>query len=190
MMLFGTPVMVFDDVVPDQYRHMMLEKADQVKAETKDAGKSWLCDVYSTCHDYELIEDEVFHELIKAQMSRANIFLKHHGVKQEVMPQSVWLNAYTAKQFQDVHKHPNVFVSSVYFLSAPEGSAPLVIHNPVQPDMTFDSTDTEHLQLNKPIKAKDNRLVVFLSWTPHSVPQGSNQELRWTIASNYLVTNE
>lgn len=190
MMLFGTPVMVFDDVLPNNYRLRMLEKANTIKDKTVDSGKQWLCDVYSTCHDYELLEDEDFLELMKCQVRMCNTFLRQHGVEDMVVPQSAWLNAYTAKQFQDVHKHPNVFVSSVYFLAAPEGSAPLMIHNPVQPDMTFRNTKTEHLQIYKEIKAVPNRLVTFLSWTPHSVPQGTNKEPRWTIASNYGVRHD
>lgn len=190
MMLFGTPVMVFDDLISDEYRLDLLEVAKDIKDKVPDDGKTWLCDVYSTCHNLDLYSLTEFEPLLTTQIKKCQHFLSMHGISRELRPSGSWLNAYTSKQFQDMHKHPSVAVSCVYFLEAPEGSSPLTIHNPVVPDISLGSRTTEHLQEYKDIKAVTNRLIVFLSWTWHSVRQGSNENIRWSVASNYKVIDD
>lgn len=190
MMLFGTPVMVFDDLMPEEYRLDILEVAKDIKENTPDDNKHWFCDVYSTCHDLDLYTLEEFEPLLTTQTEKCHRFLAEHGVAKNLHPTGSWLNAYTSKQFQDMHKHPNVEVSCVYFLDAPEGSAPLTFHNPVIPDLFMGPYTTDHLIERKDIKAVSNRLVTFLSWTWHSVRQGTNENMRWSIASNYKVIDD
>lgn len=187
MILFGTPVMVYDDLLKEDYRQSLVSAAKEVQNNVKDTTKTWLCDVYSTCHDYTLNDDPFFRDLLLTQYEKVKHFLGTHEVADELMLSSSWLNSYTAKQFQDWHKHPVALVSCVYYLEAPEGSAPLTFHAPYVPDVGFDRTSGKYFSVTKQIKAATNRLIVFPSWLPHSVPQGTNEEPRWSVASNYKV---
>lgn len=187
MILFGTPVMVYDDLLQESYRKELLAASKEIKNKVVDSSKTWMCDVYSTCHDYQLSEDPAFHDLLKIQHEKIKHYLGVHEVADETILSSSWLNSYTAKQYQDYHKHPMCAVSCVYYLEAPEGSAALTLHTPSLPDIVFSKTSHKFFAATEEIKSVTNRLIVFPSWLPHSVNQGTNEEPRWSIASNYKV---
>lgn len=185
MILFGTPVMVFDNIIPDAYREIMLTACKEISKKVESSNKDWFCDVYTTCHSLDLNQFDEFNSYIEYCEEYVDKYLNVFGIEERLTSKQSWFNAYTKKQYQDKHKHPNVLLSTVYFLDAPEGSAPLVFNNPVDPDMTFRSTKHDVFNSSHKIKAVTNRLVVFPSWAVHSVPQGDNKELRYTIASNH-----
>lgn len=189
MILFGTPVMVYDDVLEEDYRLELLEEAKVIRQNVSDEKKNWMCDVYSTCHDYQLTEDDNFSKFLSYQQEKINHFLGVHEVGDRLFVQSSWLNAYEADSFQDVHKHPMSFLAAVYYLDAPEGSAPLTLRHPHLPDLSYNRTSGKYFAENRQIKTVTNRLVVFPGYLPHSVPRGTNKEPRWSIASNYWMEN-
>lgn len=190
-MIFGLPVLVVDDLVDAHTLSQIQDRAGKIYNEVEPSGHDWMCDVYSTCHDYNLLRDQAFESLHDAMCRRVNNdFLNKHGILDTVIPSGSWLNAYSSEQYQEQHKHPNNWVSAVYFLDAPEGSAPLTFHNPNLSDLSFNKQKWTHLLEFKNYDAVTNRLIVFLSHTPHSVGQGTNEELRFTVATNYVLHEE
>ena len=190
MILFGYPVLVYDNVLGKQERERVHQECIAIeKADTKSKA-IWDCDVYTTCWDSDMQDNPKFKYPLDIFTEKTKNFLDIHGVEESPILEGAWFNSYKKEQFQDQHTHFNTHVSAVYFLSAPEGSAPLKLHNPIpsnfQIAMTFKN---DHLRPLKNIQAVDDRLVVFLSATPHSVPQGYNEDPRYSIAINYGITN-
>lgn len=185
MILFGTPVMVYDGLIAESLRKALVTKAKEICASTENGSKGWRCDVFTTCHTRNLGDEKSYNDLNQITCDKVEHYLNIHGVKDLLVPNWAWLNAYTAQQYQDWHKHPTNLVSTVYFLDAPEGSAPLVMHQPYAPDTIYSELTLDYFKQDHEIKAVSNRLVVFPSWLPHSVPQGSNEELRYTVATNF-----
>lgn len=186
MILFGVPVMVYDNLLHDVYFKKISHWVKEAEKNTENSAQDWECDVYSTCHSLNLKHEPIFDWYHTSVDEKVKHYMYTFGSSEELEAEQTWFNSYKAKQFQDRHKHPNVQLSCVYFLDAPLGSAPLIFHNPVDPDTTF-SRQPEHevYALSKSVNAVTNRLIVFPSWAVHSVPQGDNTELRYTIASNY-----
>lgn len=185
MILFGTPVMVYDGLIAESLRTALVAKSKEICETTENGSISWRCDVFTTCHTRDLLLERSYNDLNQTTCDKVEHFLKIHDVKDNLVPNFSWLNAYTSKQYQDWHKHPCNLVSTVYFLDAPEGSAPLVLQQPYMPDNVYENIGDNYFNQEHAIKAVSNRLVVFPSWLPHSVPQGSNEELRYTIATNF-----
>ena len=190
MILFGYPVLVYDKVLGNEERDRIHKECmEQEKTKTKTSA-TWECDVYTTCWDSDMHEDPKFKEPLCIFTDKVKHFLTVHGVDEDPLLQMAWFNSYTKEQFQDQHIHSGTHVSAVYFLSAPEGSAPLKFHHPSPPNVPIAfNFENDYLKEQRYINSVDDRLIVFLSHTPHSVPQGYNEESRYSIAINYGVTN-
>ena len=162
---------------------------EQEKTKTSSSA-TWDCDVYTSCFDSDMHEDPEFREPLSIFTNKTKHFLDVHGVDEDPILRGAWFNSYKKHQYQDQHIHSGTHVSSVYFLSAPEGSAPLKFHHPSPPNFPIAfQFKNDHLREQRYINAVDDRLIIFLSHTPHSVPQGHNEESRYSIAMNYGVTN-
>lgn len=190
MILFGYPVLVYDNVLGEMERNR-IHKECMIKQKADPKTKStWDCDVYTTCWDSDMLTDLNFKKPLEVFTEKTKHFLNIHGVDEDLVLNEAWFNSYSKEQFQEQHIHHGNHVSAVYFLSAPEGSAPLKFHNPVPANFPIAYTFTnDYLKEQKYIHAVNDRLIVFLSHTPHSVPQGYNEEPRYSIAINYGITN-
>lgn len=187
MILFGLPVLVYDDVLSSEEHNSIYQECRSIKESDLDTKAIWDCNVYTTCHASDMLTNSIFKNMLNVFEEKASKFLDIHGVDEKCKVVDSWFNAYDGFQYQDQHKHYNCLVSSVYFLKAPEGSAPLKFISPYQNDFIFKNYTNEVLKYERYIKAVENRLVVFLSSTPHAVPLGSNEETRYTIATNYIT---
>lgn len=185
MLLFGSPVLVFDNLLDEKYRLELLKESDHLYNTVNGSDHGFYCDVYSTMEDYNLADNDtfnIFHDTLK---EKAEVFLHTHGIGGSAEPNHSWLNVYTKGHYQEQHIHERVVVCSVFFLDAPEGSSPLFLHNPFTNTFQFRNLKTEMLLDRRSIKAVSNRLVYFLGWVPHSVPKNKNEDKRYTIATNY-----
>ena len=189
MILFGYPVLVYDNVLGKQERKSSPRMYSNRKADPKSKS-SWECDVYTTCWDSDMQDNPNFKNPLDVFTEKTKHFLDTHGVEEDPVLEMAWFNSYRKEQFQDQHTHNGTHISAVYFLSAPKGSAPLKFHNPLPANFPIAYTfKNDYLKDQRYINAVDDRLIVFLSHTPHSVPQGYNEEPRYSIAINYGITN-
>lgn len=190
MILFGYPVLVYDNVLGNEERNRIHKECMEKQNADPKPKSAWECDVYTTCWDSDMHKDPKYKNAFGVFLDRAEHFLEVHGVNEDPVLEMAWFNSYKKEQFQEQHIHNGTHVSAVYFLNAPEGSAPLKFHNPTPANFPIAYQFTnELLEDERYVKAVNDRLVVFLSHTPHSVPRGFNEELRYSIAINYGVTN-
>lgn len=183
--MFGSPVLVFDDLLDEKYRLELLKESKELYNTVSGTDSGFLCDVYSNIKNCNLTDTDKFNIFHDTLRSKSKVFLEAHGIGGNAEPLDSWLNVYTKGQFQERHIHPRIVVCSVFFLDAPEGSSPLHLHNPHVNSFEFFNLKNETMDNTRPIKAVSNRLVFFLGWIPHSVPQNKNENKRYTIATNY-----
>ena len=84
-----------------------------------------------------------------------------------------WGNIYRKGDYTESHNHWLEHLSVVYFLKAKFYHAPLIF---------------ESIGLNKKIRPKEGRLVIFPSFLTHSVPIHKFDETRITLAANLRAT--
>ena len=85
----------------------------------------------------------------------------------------LWGNIYRKGDYTESHNHWLEHLSVVYFLKAKFYHAPLIF---------------ESIGLNKKIRPKEGRLVIFPSFLTHSVPIHKFGETRITLAANLRAT--
>lgn len=186
MILFGTPVMVFDDVLTDQELKNIKAVCVEV-CSTVESKHTFDCSVYSTFHSYDTLSDDRFASLLSRQKELVIKFGRVHQYEliEYVVPVNSWVNRMDNNQYQEHHKHTPCTFSCCFYPIVPEGSAPLTFYNPVQPDAPVDAGHSS-LQLTHKVNAVENRLIVFPSWQIHYVSTGTNKEERYSIATNYI----
>lgn len=189
MILFGTPVMVFDDVLDEQELKEVQSLCVEICSNT-ESSHPFDCDVYSTFGSYNILEDERFCTFLTKQKERVVKFAKIHEYDwwNNIREEHSWLNRTEKHQYQESHKHSPSTFSCCFYPIIPQGSAPLVFVNEVQTDtITFQRSMHPNLQHKHRVKTVENRLIVFPSWQFHYVPHGRNTKERYSIASNYSV---
>jgi uncharacterized protein (TIGR02466 family) len=95
-----------------------------------------------------------------------------------------------------VHRHPRAIVSGVFYLQVPEGSSPIVFHDPrphieiIGPDKNTEYKNTYNIP-ELVCKPKVGDIILFNSWLPHSIPPSTFQvkEGRIAVAFNVNVDN-
>lgn len=187
MILFGTPVMVFDDVLDEQELSEIQSLCVEVCSNI-ESRHNFDCDVYSTFASYNLLEDERFYTFLTKQKERVTKFAKIHEyiLWDSIKAEHSWLNRIEKHQYQESHKHSPSTFSCCFYPIVPEGSSPLTFVNEVQTDTTpLQPSKHPSLYAKHRIKAVENRLIVFPSWQFHYVPSGYNTKARYSIASNY-----
>lgn len=190
MILFGTPVMVFDDVLTDQELTQVKNVCVEVCSNT-ESKHTFDCEVYSTFQSYSTLLDDRLSVLLSNQKELVRKFGRVHryGLIEYLEPTDSWINRMDKNQYQEHHKHSPCTFSCCFYPIVPEGSAPLTFYNPVQPDAPV-YAEHSSLQLTHKVKAVENRLIVFPSWQIHYVPRGTNTEERYSIATNYIVRRQ
>lgn len=109
---------------------------------------------------------------------------------------SMWANINSYKDYNEVHAHYGLQLSSIYYLKTPKDCGNLFFENPCT---TMDSswinckqdfTEYTSSRMNIDIRAGD--LIIFPAWLLHGVgPNLNKKEDRISIASNiYIDTNE
>jgi len=90
-----------------------------------------------------------------------------------------WGAIYRKGDYTVKHVHEPSKLSWIYYVKASENTAPLYIHQIVN-----EEGKKEVFQ----IKPKISDLVMFPSWTPHSVPEQKSDEERICVAGNINIT--
>jgi len=101
---------------------------------------------------------------------------------------NMWVNASGPMSYNKKHKHPHSYLSVVYYLQVPDGSAPISFYRPDSLSDYFPSLKANHNNMKVfEIEPKEGDLVAFPAYLEHSVEMSSfkNSEERISIAMNY-----
>lgn len=163
------------------------------KTEPNSLPATWSCDLYTTIGSSTmLVEHEDFQPLRKVIMQEANAFaseLELDIVKHPLKFTECWLNVYTEGHAQEIHHHANAVISGIYYPKAPPGSGDLLIHSPFM-DLMLDPPMRKANGLNikvMPITPKPGMMILFRSFTKHSVKPTRCKEERISIAFNLTM---
>tara|TARA_B100001250_G_C19750966_1_gene767726 strand:- start:523 stop:1101 length:579 start_codon:yes stop_codon:yes gene_type:complete len=164
--------------------------------------EDWFTDILSSFEDdNQLHRKEVFHELSMLILSNVLDFCSTLGVdfeEYDVQCKDMWVNIITNKMGIDKHDHAGDFLSTCYYHTAPEGSAPLVINNPVHDIFLSSLYSTLPKTMKKEGKHKHNlsqvnitpkpgMLVVFPSYLSHGVKLNYTDEPRISFSQNFII---
>lgn len=187
---FPTSVYYEDNILNTDEVTLLKNRCLEIKNNIKSSGDRWYCKVYTTVDNYNLIDDKVFDCITSKVNHHVNEFVKAHNSTHIYKATEGWVNIYSKDAYQETHYHEGFTFSAVYFLKAPEGSGDLIICDPKNPDMMpikaiMDKQKNALTYKYTVYKAIENRLVIFRSYTPHLVTQGSNTEDRISLAFNF-----
>ena len=167
------------------------EKLKQVSLDIKEkhasTTKDWKCNVISTFGTFNPWSDETFSLLLERMSNHVHRFAQLHNSFEKYYTNVAWLNFNDKEHYQEFHTHNSYIVSAIYYITAPEGSAPTTfktIHDDMLPMKNITkcnelSTRYIHYQ------AEEGKLLLFRSNIPHLVPQGTNNDIRITLSANF-----
>lgn len=101
-----------------------------------------------------------------------------------------WGNIHEQGGYNKLHIHREAVLSGVFYLSRPEGSGAIVLHDP-RPGTLFSRpfglgiNKWSELRLAPPA----GTMLMFPNWLEHSVEPNLSQERRYSIAINAILPN-
>lgn len=150
-------------------------------------------DHYSTLwSDFSLLELDGFEELKKFIVDEAQLyadFLRLNTKDYPLRLNESWVNIHGHGHSQEPHVHPNHIISGVYYVAAPENSGNFLLHSPFKYQMLSPPLieHSPHTARTTPIKPQSGLLVLFQSFTEHSVQTNKSNKDRISISFNFLV---
>ncbi|MGE5538648.1 MAG: TIGR02466 family protein [Gemmatimonas sp.] len=159
----------------------------RVPGDTPDA---WSGSLYTTFETLKTVHQEPgFGDLTGLVEGHVNDFARQLGMalgNTPVRTTSSWLNIYGAGHNQEIHVHANSLISAVYYVKAPPGVPGLKIHSPFHDTMLMPpvvETSPANMMFDE-LPAVEGRLIMFRSWTRHSVRANPVEGERVSIAFN------
>lgn len=150
-------------------------------------------DHYSTLWSgISLLDLKGFEELRNFITFEANVFANLLNFDIQKYPLKLtdsWLNIHGPGNSQEPHVHQNNFISGVYYVKKPKDSGDLVIHSPYK----FQMMQAPNKGVNQytvriiPITSEAGVLVLFQSFTEHSVQANKSNADRISISFNFTM---
>jgi uncharacterized protein (TIGR02466 family) len=106
---------------------------------------------------------------------------------------SCWANLHRRGQGIGWHRHPNSFVSGVYYAETPQPCGEIYFYDPRKAEVVFDIATSEGTQWNSsvfPFAPKAGDMLLFPSWLEHSVTPSTSDGERISIAFNAMLQGE
>ena len=141
----------------------------------------------------ELHNLETFRQLVQYFHSTATTILKFLKISyKELMITGCWANILAKDAAHKAHKHPNNFLSGVYYVQTQPGADTINFHDPriqtaiIRPpvrELTAENTD------QVVVKVSNGTLLVFPSYLEHSVSPNESDKERISISFNVMFTS-
>ena len=142
---------------------------------------------YTTMWNYNDLQDRpIFEEFTGFIKNELSSFAEEQSItvpESGIIIKEMWFNIYNKSECKDIHHHTNSLFTGVYFVKAPDGSAPLVIKSEIIDNMiaVLVTEDNEYNSRGKVIEAEPGKLVLFNSNVMHSTWPQSIEDTRVTI---------
>lgn len=166
----------------------LISKIENLSRMVPVGGNNWYSKIINSCGSYNLIEDSDFKNLNEWVEQCINEYAQTLGCAQKFKLTDSWFNIYHKGDFQEMHYHSKHTFSCVFFLKAPDGSAPLNFESPLMPDMKKpDYKIQNNLNFSAcDYEAEEGKLIAFRSYLRHIVPPHAVEETRISLAYNIL----
>ena len=115
---------------------------------------------------------------------------RNYGWKTEqnrIQIKEMWAIINKKDDFNVIHTHPNCYLSSAYYVKAPENCGKFLIENPNQAKRHFYPQIANKTELNMPIAGLDvneGDLLLFPGYLPHKVAKNESDEDRIVVSFN------
>jgi len=200
--LFSTPIGIYMLSLPPESKEQIDKGISQTKLNTPEA---WFADILSSFeNDNQLHRKPEFQELSLLILSNVLDFCSKLGVdfdKFDIQCKDMWVNIMMDRMGIDKHDHVGDFLSASYYHTVPEGSAPLVLNNPVHDVFIHSLYSHISEELKKQGKHKHNcsqvnikpqpgMLVVFPSYLTHGVKVNHSKEPRISFSQNFIISQK
>lgn len=104
---------------------------------------------------------------------------------------SMWVNVLSQGGSHTSHLHTNAVLSGTYYVTVPEGSAPIVFEDPRHALMMAapprKMSAPREVQTNVSEKARPGTLLLWESWLRHEVPLNRAERERISVSFNYVI---
>lgn len=182
--LFAEPIQVYDNIISQDYNDELILKCYGLRTQLANGSDPWLCDIYTSFQSTNLWEFPEFELLLQVMNQKVQEFGEQlNGMEIETKCVDAFFNISGKGQYQEQHIHPMSHISAIYYLKAPEGSAPTVFKKPYTNMMYYPNPlFPKESESYDPV---ERRLVLFPSYLPHLVDQQKINQDRITIAANY-----
>ncbi len=183
--LWTFPTIVSTGMFPDHQVHNP-RWAERIRTLVPTAGKRQTGD---TLH-----EDPHFQLLVEFIVGRvAERFEYFRYTQRNFFITSCWANLHGRGDGLSTHRHPNSFLSGVYYVAVPEGASLLILRDPRPANIMFDIERSEHTPWNRPeflVRPSAGGLLLFPSWLEHDVQSSDIDAERISISFNVMVRGE
>jgi uncharacterized protein (TIGR02466 family) len=104
---------------------------------------------------------------------------------------SMWVNVLSQGGSHTSHLHTNAVLSGTYYVTVPEGSAPIVFEDPRHALMMAapprKASAPRKVQTYVSEKARPGTLLLWESWLRHEVPLNRAERERISVSFNYVI---
>lgn len=151
----------------------------------------WEC--YSTAGVVNLIEEEIFEELIRVCTHRVNIFASEYNVHGTVKCCEAWINVNSPGDYQEFHIHEYTAFSAVYYVKTPLNSGILELLKGseffnINPTLfNNNNSRTINSRTREVFTPHEHDLIIFRSDLPHRVSKNNSSEDRISISMNFVI---
>jgi uncharacterized protein (TIGR02466 family) len=171
---------------------LFLEKALSVQQQ-HPLNNSWRCNTYSSVDtSYNLLDDELFKNLIEECKIHVKEFAKYYGVfADNAEATSGWINVANKGAYQEYHIHQASHFSVCYYINTPKDCGNIVFRSHEADKDMFPLPTTKELThpANKTYcyPATAGTLVVFRANLPHMVELNKSNEPRVGVSINFVL---
>ncbi|MGB8315857.1 MAG: TIGR02466 family protein [Aestuariivirga sp.] len=189
------PTLVYRTEIPDAARlNLDLEDAALSLRQHDTKGLKWCAKHgYAGYTSYASIDDlsqrsKPFARLEKIIHAHAAVFAKslHWNLRgQKPLCDSMWVNVLPQGGSHTSHIHTNAVLSGTYYVTAPEGSSPIVFEDPRHAMMMAAPPRKTSIYESRTPRA--GTLMLWESWLRHEVPMNRAREDRISVSFNCVI---
>ena len=190
------PTLIYRAEIPDAARlNLELEDAALSLSQHDAKGRKW-CEKhgYAGYTSYASIDDlsqrsKPFARLEKIIHAHAAGFAKslHWNLRGgKPVCDSLWVNVLPQGGSHTSHLHTNAVLSGTYYVTAPEGSSPIVFEDPRYAMMMAAPPRKAGVYESRTPKA--GTLMLWESWLRHEVPMNRAKEDRISVSFNCVIS--
>ena len=146
----------------------------------KKGGDNWIANkTFNSCDTYNILKDEKFNRLNLWVNKKINEFKSLLNIKCNLERGVGWFNIYKKYDFQEFHTHRPYILSCNYFLCSNKEDSKLFFKHDRE---LLEYSELGGARWHAPLPGK---LVIFSSYTDHSVERSELDDLRITLSYNY-----
>ena len=110
--------------------------------------------------------------------------------QKKIQIKEMWAIINKKNDFNVIHTHPNCYLSSAYYVRAPENCGKFLVETPNSAKRHFFPQIAHRNELNMPVNGLDiseGDLLIFPGYLPHKVAKNESEEDRIVISFNVNI---